>query len=617
MRGRVTVLTHPVEVQVALAWLETHPGRLALDTETSDAEGVLSNPDFVCGVVVLGHADGDALVLEGREPDLVKPVIRAAFQDGRRVWAHNARYDAWVMRRCYGLALSSLHDSLTAAQVVWPGRQGGSPYSLKTLRPTTQTAQDALRVAWGKVAASKGLRGTAGAEKHWLPSAVENLRVGDCSELADYAAEDAVETARLVAEVGELGFRGPVLEQVRVDQAWRWTGYHGIRVDVDGLKAAHDAMSGWLAGTEEEFGVRLWTNNSARHTYLTETLRITPAMNDQGRPTWARKERAFAVVPEESREVWVRVQDVMAAAATLGKMGEMLKAADEDGRIHPQIGALTPSGRTGRMSVQRPALQNLAKGDDEVGEGDFAEGASLRGLIAADEGKVLVGADLTHVEPSILAALSGDSVLTAAVQPGEDPYIAAAAAVWPDATTSTGAQWSGYRTTGKLIMLALMYGLGNPALAALARTSIAEAKKIRRRVLGAWKGVARWIEETKRDAELGRAQLTLGGRPIPNLQRRAGEDRSRAYVATNYIIQGSAADLFKEMSLKVAEALPAGARLWLPVHDELVLECEPEDAELVAAILQSCMSVEVSGVPIWAEPEIMPVGSDGLSRWRE
>jgi len=63
MAGSITVLTHPVEARVGLTWLETHPGRLALDTETSDADGVVTDPDFVCGVVVLGHESGDALVV--------------------------------------------------------------------------------------------------------------------------------------------------------------------------------------------------------------------------------------------------------------------------------------------------------------------------------------------------------------------------------------------------------------------------------------------------------------------------------------------------------------------------------------------------------------------------
>lgn len=617
-RGRITVLTHPAEVQVGRAWLETHPGRLALDTETSDADGVFTNPEFVCGVVVFGHASGDALVLEGREPELVKPVIRAAFTSHRTVWAHNARYDAWVIRRVYGLVLTSLRDSLTAAQTVWPGRAGDRPYSLKSLRPTTQDAQDALREAWAIRAAEKGVRRPTGNEAHWLPTAVEHLRVGDCPELAAYAAEDAVETVRLVEEIGSLRkFRKAVLQQVKIDQTWRWTGFQGIRVDVGGLEKAYEELDAKLEATKTEFGVTLWTNNGDRNRYLTETLGIKPALNDEGNPSWSKEMRKFAVVPEESRVTWDRIQHVMAAASVLGKMKEMLHAADSDGFIRPEIGANTPAGTTGRMSVRRPALQNLAEGEDNVSDSDFASGASLRGLLVANPGKVLVGADLTHVEPSILAALSEDRVLTAAVQPGEDPYIAAASAVWADASSSHGVEWKAYRRHGKLILLALMYGMGNRALASATRTSESEAKRIRRRVLGAWRGVDRWIKNVRRDAEYGREQLTLGGRPIPNLQRRKGEAYSRSYAATNYLIQGSAADIFKQMTLDVAENLPRGARLWLPVHDELVVECEPDDAEEVASLLEACMSVEIRGVPIWSEPEVMPIGADGLCRWRK
>ena len=65
------------------------------------------------------------------------------------------------------------------------------------------------------------------------------------------------------------------------------------------------------------------------------------------------------------------------------------------------------------------------------------------------------------------------------------------------------------------------------------------------------------------------------------------------------------------MTAKVHTALPVGATLWLPVHDELVIECEEVDAEIVKDVLATHMRTELDGVLIWGEPEILG------TRWKK
>jgi DNA polymerase I-like protein with 3'-5' exonuclease and polymerase domains len=57
----------------------------------------------------------------------------------------------------------------------------------------------------------------------------------------------------------------------------------------------------------------------------------------------------------------------------------------------------------------------------------------------------------------------------------------------------------------------------------------------------------------------------------------------------------------------VARKLPSfgGSRLWLPVHDELVVECAEGDAEDVAAMMGETMRVQVGDVPVGGKPAVL------------
>lgn len=97
---------------------------------------------------------------------------------------------------------------------------------------------------------------------------------------------------------------------------------------------------------------------------------------------------------------------------------------------------------------------------------------------------------------------------------------------------------------------------------------------------------------------------TLDGRNLPLLS-------DAPYRAVNYSIQASAAEMFKKMTRDVAARLPSGARCLIPVHDELVVECLELDADSVADIIREAMRVEVAGILVWGEPEILG------PRWRK
>lgn len=65
----------------------------------------------------------------------------------------------------------------------------------------------------------------------------------------------------------------------------------------------------------------------------------------------------------------------------------------------------------------------------------------------------------------------------------------------------------------------------------------------------------------------------------------------------NYVVQGSAAEVFKRATLAVAERLGSQS-LWLPLHDELVVEVPACTADDAAVVLVECLTAHQP--PSWA-----------------
>ncbi len=107
--------------------------------------------------------------------------------------------------------------------------------------------------------------------------------------------------------------------------------------------------------------------------------------------------------------------------------------------------------------------------------------------------------------------------------------------------------------------------------------------------------------------------LTLWGRrrPIPDIQSKNPNARAFAErTAVNTPLQGTAADLMrKAMIVADSELRRRGlrSRLLLQVHDELVLECPPEELEETRSLVRQAMEgVEKLAVPLVVETAAGP-----------
>jgi len=254
----------------------------------------------------------------------------------------------------------------------------------------------------------------------------------------------------------------------------------------------------------------------------------------------------------------------------LGNYGpSLLEKAEEDGRIYAswwQIGA-----GTGRMACSNPNLQNLPP--------------EVRKHVRAPEGRVLVKADYSQIELRIAANISGEERMLRAFTAGEDIHTITARNITGKEQVSKED-----RKLAKVVNFGLLYGMGSAGLRNYARGSYGvemtaeEAERYWRSFFETYPGLKAWHDREWRAMKKGSTETrTLTGR------RRTGITKLTERL--NSPVQGTGADGLKLALAYLWERRQEcfGAQPILAVHDEIVVECDEDDAEKVEAWLKKAM----------------------------
>lgn len=282
-----------------------------------------------------------------------------------------------------------------------------------------------------------------------------------------------------------------------------------------------------------------------------------------------------------------------------------------DGRIHPSV--LLDGARSGRTSCQDPNLQNIPRPET-------AEGVMARNMFTATPGNVLVSLDYSQLELRIAAALSQDPEMIAIFNEGVDYHQRTAELVsklaWgipPEQVVKK------HRSAAKTINFAVLYGMGDGALAAKIGCSFTEAQRVKAAIMGKFRVLDAWISDCLAYAQ--RTGLTwtywMGerARRRPLWQIADQEDAKRAVAehgAHNTPVQGTAADYCTSSMASVvewieSEGLEDDVKLVLPVHDQLLLDVRPNMVrETVAVVRDIMLSWDSWGVPIVVDVDTGP-----------
>ncbi len=273
----------------------------------------------------------------------------------------------------------------------------------------------------------------------------------------------------------------------------------------------------------------------------------------------------------------------------------LLPLVDREGRVHSTFDQTATA--TGRISSSEPNLQNIPVRTEE--------GREIRQAFLPREGWVLVDADYSQIELRLMAHFSGDAAMVDAFRKGEDIHARTAGEIFevpPEMVTPE------LRSRAKAVNFGLIYGISGFGLSRNTGVSRREAGDFIARYFEKYPGVKRFMDESASEgARLGYARTMMGRRRyLPELQSPKAPIREFGKrAAMNTPVQGTAADIIKLAMVRTDRALrEAGmrSRLILQVHDELLLECPPEEADRAAEILRKAMEEAAElKVPLVAE----------------
>ncbi|XGW15552.1 hypothetical protein V3C99_001204, partial [Haemonchus contortus] len=220
---------------------------------------------------------------------------------------------------------------------------------------------------------------------------------------------------------------------------------------------------------------------------------------------------------------------------------------DGDGMVRSHCDMNTS---TGRILCVEPSVQTVPK--DEV-----LDGIGLRHLFRAQQDCVLISADYCQLELRVLAHLSEDPALLQVFKGGQD--------VFADMSLLLGIS----RDTTKKLCYGVIYGMGAKTLGETVKKSVNEANELIKNFFQSFPRVRTFINNTKDKAvKAGFVTTVLGRRRVTCSTRGRQEDVARDdRQSINYVIQGTASEIFKRAIVALDEGRKGTTRLVMTIHD--------------------------------------------------
>ncbi len=500
---------------------------------------------------------------------------------------HNGKFDYEVLRTAgisftpsdslfadttYPQPLCTIADTMIAAWLLEPDKQGKTPYSLEYL------AESKLALA--------------GTEYNDIVQKNQTFADVSIDTAANYAAEDADFTLQLWY------LFKPQLDQKKLYALFTDTEMkilpilaemelRGIHLDSEALATYNAELLNNIETTKQDIYQLVGHEFNIASTKQLQEVLFTERKLTPGKKTKTGYSTDTAVLEELA--AWDPVPKKILEYRELAKLQStyveaLPKLCDIDSRIHTSF--MQTGTATGRLSSRDPNLQNIPIRNDA--------GRRIRTAFTAVPGTVLISADYSQIELVVLAHLSADPNMCKAFSDGVDVHKATASMIFSVPTEQVTADM---RRTAKTINFGVIYGMSAFRLSNELGIPRAQAASFIESYFKTYASIQNFISETVSQAESRGYVETIFGRkrPIMNINSRNKLEKTAAErIAVNTPVQGSAADIVKKAMLDVDTALRKqnnGAHLLLQVHDELILECpdKPEIIQQTVSLVQSCM----------------------------
>ncbi len=253
-----------------------------------------------------------------------------------------------------------------------------------------------------------------------------------------------------------------------------------------------------------------------------------------------------------------------------------------DGRIHTTFMQTVTS--TGRLSSVEPNLQNIPV--------RLELGKKIRKFFVAQDNRCIIDADYSQIELRVLAHISNDETMINAFKNGIDIHKVTASQVFSIPIDDVSDE---LRTKAKAVNFGIVYGISEYGLAKNISISRKEASMYIDNYLNKYHGIKEFMENIVKEASIKGYVSTMFSRRryIPELNNKSKNIvQFGKRVAMNTPIQGSAADIIKLAMNKIYYKLKENnlkSKLIMQVHDELLIECVPEEVEQVKSIMYDAM----------------------------
>lgn len=388
---------------------------------------------------------------------------------------------------------------------------------------------------------------------------------------------------------------------------------------------------------------------------INSNVQVIPLLQKKGVKFWKKTKTGRPSLDAEVLENLATKHDVCRDLMNYRKLDKklgtyvnsILEKTTVDQKLHCEY---NQNVSTGRMSAKKPNTMNIPRGDTAIRRAfvvpqrlactacGFIDDYCIapRGCPICGAGAVEIDADfflcfidLSQIEVRLTAHFSQDPILLDVYNnTGEDVHLRTccemfgynyreAVVILADPNHSKHKELKKRRQIAKMINFLIIYGGGAKNLSAQISTpeepyTEATCKQFIRMYFDRYKGIQKWISRTKllcRD-QLGIKNYFGRWRRLPELR-----DANRRILipsekwkieraqrqGVNYLIQGTAADLFKIALVRVHDLLKdKKTRLVMPIHDEIVLYFHRSEMFLLPQIKHEMEDFDFS-VPIIAD----------------
>lgn len=498
--------------------------------------------------------------------------------------AHNLSFDVHQVRASTGLDILSLgkelHDTDLLARVLLPEAQfkGAGGYKLKKLADRylgddSSAEEDAIK----EMAKSIGLRTIKAKGAYYevwkaYPEVMEAYARQDARITWDLFAKfypklQLDERARRIYEL-EMAV-APVIIEAEA---------RGVAVDQERVTELHKEYTKLereqRAKLERELGAEALGGEGSEEALLEALLKQGVPLYRKTPSGAALSTNKFAL--EEFEDDFPVLGELMEWRRVTRFLSTYLGPAVGRDVVHTSF--MQCEAKTGRMSSRRPNMQNVPK----------ASGKEVREIFVPRPGCAFVVADFESIEVRLLAYYLGTygEPYTQLIEDGHDPHAYMAAQIWGGQMEDylKGTAGEDKRGTAKNVTFAITYGAGVPRVMDMTKLDRSASQALIAKIKGALPGYYKLTKDRiqpkiRRD---GHVHTMFGRKQVVN--------KDKSYVGLNALIQGSAADVFKQAVVNVADALrPIGWQPILFVHDEVVCEGPQDRAEEAETRVRAAM----------------------------